>query len=370
MGRLLAIAAVLSGCYSPPSPTCGFICGTGYSCPGGYTCNDEDHRCHLDGTTEHCEAYADADIPDASPYPMVISTTPEANAQGVIINAFVSATFNVPVGNVNSTTFSVVSDGTSLDGFTDVIAEQAVFEPHHLPSGKTVVATITPGITDEAGRSVPMYTWSFQVEVDTVAPTVIGTHPVDGEPQFSPGDQVGVQFSEDVQGTNGIEISSGGVAIPGSWFFDVEQGQYVAQFEPEMGLLPDSAVIDVVVPATITDYAGNPLVPFSMQFTTSDLAPFFEESAPFDMAINVPTDTKIVVTFSKPVTNVDSASFVVNGGLVTGTLASSVAGQVWTFTPDATLPAASMFTVDLTTAITDLVGTPVLAPTQFSFTTL
>ena len=52
-GRLARLAvlsaAALSACYSPPEPACGFVCGSGGSCPDGYACAS-DNVCHRDGT--------------------------------------------------------------------------------------------------------------------------------------------------------------------------------------------------------------------------------------------------------------------------------------------------------------------------------
>lgn len=53
LGRLARLAvlsaAALSACYSPPEPDCGFVCGSGGSCPDGYTCAS-DNVCHRNGT--------------------------------------------------------------------------------------------------------------------------------------------------------------------------------------------------------------------------------------------------------------------------------------------------------------------------------
>ena len=371
MGRLLVWVALVAGCYSAPSPTCGFICGTGGSCPGGYTCNEDDRRCHLDGTTEHCEEFADANLPDASPFPMVVSTSPAPGEQGVSVSATVTATFNVSIANVDTTTFTLESDDVPIDGGASATDNVASYQPNHLPSAKTVVATLTRGVTDDHGRSIAMYSWSFVVETDTTAPTVTMSTPLDGETDVPVGGQlVTIVFSEDVQGTNGIEISTGGTAIPGNWFYGGEPGTYFAQFEPFNGTLPDKSVIDVVVPDTITDFAGNALVPFSMQFTTLDLPPFVLSTQPPVTAINVPTDTTIAVTFSEPVMNVNAATFTVDNGLVTGTFTSNPDGSVWTFTPDAALPAASEIDVQLSTSITDLAGNDMTNPSAFFFTTL
>jgi len=50
LGILLA-GLILAGCYSPYEPDCGFVCGSGGTCPDDYTCNSADNLCHLNGTS-------------------------------------------------------------------------------------------------------------------------------------------------------------------------------------------------------------------------------------------------------------------------------------------------------------------------------
>src|SRR5258707_15188512 len=56
MGRIIValflglVTASGLGCYSPPHPACGFICGTSGQCPADYTCNGIDNVCHLNGS--------------------------------------------------------------------------------------------------------------------------------------------------------------------------------------------------------------------------------------------------------------------------------------------------------------------------------
>ena len=87
--------------------------------------------------------------------------------------------------------------------------------------------------------------------------------------------------------------------------------------------------------------------------------------------MNVATSTTIAVTFSEGVTGVGALSFTVNAnGAVAGSLRPSAGGLVWTFTPTAALPAATLVTVTLTNAITDTSGNALSgAPVTIQFTT-
>ncbi|MCX5744325.1 MAG: hypothetical protein NT062_17685 [Proteobacteria bacterium] len=50
LGWLVLVAGVMTGCYNPPKPACGFFCGPGGACPASYTCNAIDQRCHANGS--------------------------------------------------------------------------------------------------------------------------------------------------------------------------------------------------------------------------------------------------------------------------------------------------------------------------------
>lgn len=69
VGALLALALPGAGvgCYDVPKPQCGFRCGPDESCPEGYTCNEADGRCHLDGSPPSlvCGTVDAAIAPDA-----------------------------------------------------------------------------------------------------------------------------------------------------------------------------------------------------------------------------------------------------------------------------------------------------------------
>lgn len=51
LGILLAGHLILAACYTPYEPACGFVCGSGGTCPDDYTCNTNDSVCHLNGTS-------------------------------------------------------------------------------------------------------------------------------------------------------------------------------------------------------------------------------------------------------------------------------------------------------------------------------
>ena len=51
MSGRTALLLLVSACYAPPEPDCGFICGPSGACPTDYTCNSTDNRCHRNGSS-------------------------------------------------------------------------------------------------------------------------------------------------------------------------------------------------------------------------------------------------------------------------------------------------------------------------------
>lgn len=64
LALLVGLAVLVGpGCYDPPKPDCGFVCGPGGACPDDYTCA-ADNRCHRNGTPASLMC---ATSPDARP---------------------------------------------------------------------------------------------------------------------------------------------------------------------------------------------------------------------------------------------------------------------------------------------------------------
>ena len=119
--------------------------------------------------------------------------------------------------------------------------------------------------------------------------------------------------------------------------------------------------------AGVTDEAIDAAVDASRP--DADVPPTVVSVSPVDGATDVPVAATITVTFDKPVTVADGAILVAAGpNSVAGTV--SVAGAVATFQPTLPLPAGATLSVDVTTQVTDLAGTPLALASTTSFTTI
>jgi len=207
------------------------------------------------------------------------------------------------------------------------------------------------------------------IDGNATAPMVVSTTPANGDVNVSPSSPITIELTQVVEPVNmtTVQILDGATQIPYTSTFN---GTALI-LTPDI-LLPGGHTIQVTLDGlTNTTSLHVPLASTSFSFTTRDnVAPVLALSAPLDLATAVPVTTTIVVTFSEPVAGVDINSFTVFQGVTqqAGSISVNAAADQWTFTPTASLPAASLITVTLTNAIHDLAANA-FTPTMFTFTT-
>lgn len=387
---LVAGLSVTPGCYDVPQPVCGFFCGSGGACPDDYTCNSSDNRCHLNGSApQQCLPLIDAgpiDMPDSigvdvmvdapNPPPTVTNTSPPPNATGVGVGISLSAMFSEDVVGVTSSTFTLFQGATPVAAsvtYSAGLREATLTPSSMLLPNTSYTATLTAAITDQAGAQLTATSWSFTTGTDTLAPSVINRTPQPGATNVSLTTTVTAQFNEPVMGASGttFTLANGATPIPGTVTYTA--GTRTATFTPT-NALPGATLLTATLTSGITDTSSNPLTgaPVTWTFTTvaDTLAPTVTMRTPAPGAAMVSTGTMIVATFSEPVQNVTPTTFTVNdGAAVTGTLASSNGGRIWTFTPSAALANNATVTVTLSTGITDLASNALAAPVTWMFGT-
>lgn len=172
--RILAIClGLVTACYSPPKPDCGFRCSVNGECPSDYFCAS-DQICHHIGTPEStvCAVDARPDTPhpiDAVPHdadttpPQVFQTMPAQNVAGVATSTTIRVEFTEPVLNVNTSTFLVSANSVPISGtVTKIDFWNYEFTPTALlPANGTIAVTLTNGIYDQSGNPLGSYTYNF-----------------------------------------------------------------------------------------------------------------------------------------------------------------------------------------------------------------
>ncbi len=308
--------------------------------------------------------------------PAVTNRTPAPNATNVALSSTVTAQFSEAVMGVSLTTFTLADGANAIAGSVTYTAatRTATFTPTgSLPAGRTLTATLTSGITDTSSNALSgaPVTWTFTTVADTTAPTVQTRMPGPGATAVSTATNIVVLFDEPVMNVTATTFTvNDGAAVTGTLTSAMSGREWT--FTPSAALTPNVSVT-VTLTTGIADLAGNALAaPVTWMFTTAPdtTAPTVTMRTPAPNATMVATGTTIVATFSEPVMGVTTSTFTVNNGsAVAGSLASTMGGRVWTFTPTAALPNNSTVTVTLTTGISDLAGNALASAVSWMFTT-
>lgn len=250
------------------------------------------HDGSMDGGTQVADAIADNASPPPSdagrdaakdanpntPPPVLVSTSPAADATLVLLGAAITATFSKPLdpGTVTSTTFtlrSTVSPEAPLAGTIEVSGSTVSFEPAApLESGTTYSAEIGRAVTDEAHIALAeSLSWSFTT---VPAPTVETAYPLDGKVGVGTGGTVTLVFSapmnvatvsvqpEDGPCTGAFQVHAGGdICVGGSVAASNEDRTFV--FTPATSFASETNHT-VTIGAAATSSLGAPAIPYAM----------------------------------------------------------------------------------------------------------
>jgi methionine-rich copper-binding protein CopC len=303
--------------------------------------------------------------------PMVTSTSPVNGSTNVSVAANLTVGFSEVVTGVNGTTFTLTGPAGLVAATIGSAAMSATLNPiHQLLPNTTYSYALTTAIVDLATNPLVAFNATFTTGTDLISPSVIGRVPNNGATNQPVNSVVLVDFDENVTNANDTTIRLvAGVSVPAIVTY-VGAPMFRATLTPELQLAANTTYI-VDIASMLQDASGNMFgtPPVTWTFTTGadTIVPRVLSTTPVDNATDVAVIESISVAFDEPVVGVDATSFVVmNAGA--GTLASSAGGRIWTFTPDAPMPANTTVTIMLTMGIEDAAGND-LVPFTFDFTT-
>ena len=210
-----------------------------------------------------------------------------AGATDLPINRVSTVTFNEAMNPLSITTppsFTVTAAGNPVPGTVtySVASKTATFTP----TGGTFAAntlftsTVTVAATDLAGNPMAaqyVWTWSTGATLDTTAPTVLSTVPVNGAINVPLNQIVTATFSEEMDPvtiTNiTFTVTGPGLPIPGG-LVSYDPLTKIATFSPDADLAPSSTYTGTITTGA-KDLAGNALASnYVWTFTTgTGLAP-------------------------------------------------------------------------------------------------
>jgi len=180
-------------------------------------------------------------------------------------------------------------------------------------------------ITDLAGNPLIPHSIYFVIRdttIDATRPRIVLTHPDSGSIYVSLSANIGVWFSKPIIDTT---INASSVSITG-WdgssfrtysFNRICPMLNFCVLDPILNFRP-SEEITVRFDSTIRDNSGNPLIPKVIVFRTQGvdtLNPVVVFTTPDSGAVNVPSNTKISVQFSRDMdtTTIDSTNVIISG---------------------------------------------------------
>jgi hypothetical protein len=227
------------------------------------------------------DAAADATAP-------IIALTVPANLEtGIAINTKITATFSEAMdpSTIDTATFTMVQGIVPVSGAVTYAGLVATFTPtDNLADTTTYTATITTTAEDLNGNALAankVWTFDTGAVLDTTAPTVTLTGPVDLATGAALNKKVQATFSEAMDPltitTATFTLKQGATAVPGT----VAYVGLVATFTPT-DLLSEDLTYTATIKTGAKDLAGNALVvpaagglpkPNPWTFTTVDVLP-------------------------------------------------------------------------------------------------
>lgn len=331
--------------------------------------------------------------------PFVVSEwTPTDGSTGVLRESNVTAKFSEAINETtlvyDSTIYLKDSGGTTVPAALtySALTRTATINPTaNLEWGETYTATVTTGVQNDVGDYLEYQKqWSFTVEAE-VHPYVTSTIPASGATgvsKSSPG--IRATFSEqvfNVTTTTFTLVQVGFGAVAGTVAEEGGSGGTVWNFTPTVLPLIDGVEYQVTIKGTGGSYvydddglalvaSSGSLVPADKVWsfwTAPDIPPAVLAVSPAEDATGVPINATISAVFSKVIKDSTLAgNFQVrdpSSTLVAGTIEWDSGSNTATFTPTAQLNYNRVYTVTLTTGITDEEDNPITAEKVWSFKT-
>ena len=164
------------------------------------------------GTTYHVRAYLTSTINtvygEDRPFttkglPAVNATFPFRDANNVVVNAVISATFNqkMDISSITTSTFILKQGSTAITGSVGYSGLMATFIPsNNLSGGLVYTATITTGVKSAGGAALPMnYEWSFATMPLPESPSSLLVSPASGF-------QINLSWADNSNNEDGFKI--------------------------------------------------------------------------------------------------------------------------------------------------------------------
>jgi hypothetical protein len=305
----------------------------------------------------------------------VIYTIPLDLATGVALNSTVNVTFSAAMDPATFTiaTFTLTQGTTPVSGTVTYAGATATFTPaSNLAAGTVYTATITTGVKDPAGKApAANHVWTFTTgtALDTTAPTVGSTNPLDVATGVLLNSTVNATFSEVMSPATltiaTFTLKQGATPVSGT----VTYLGTTSSFKPASNLAAGT-IYTATITTGVKDLAGNALAADKVwSFTTGTTT----AAGPAPVVLGTAGNYVILAKSAISTTGVTAvtgnlglspaaASFITGFSLIADatnvfSTSSLVTGQV--FAADYAVPTPTNLTtavLDMMTAYTDAAG--------------
>ena len=318
--------------------------------------------------------------------PTVSQITPTNSATDVAVNSVIVVRFpeRMQPESVVADTVRLLEGTLPLQGTITLSSDRLsiTFAPSARLTPTTDYTVQVQNLRDEAGNKMTaLFTSAFRtgVFVDTEAPTVLTTSFPNGASGVPVNAPYTVEFSERMDPatltttTFSLRDNTTGLNVAG--MIQVDPGRQSASFVPNAPLAIGRSH-SVFLTSGIKDAAGNALgargFSFTTAFTPDTTRPTFLSGSPAAGDTGVPINALVTLQFDEPLNLVNykpGIQISAAGTPVAGAFALSDGNRRVTFTSASALSPDTLFTVNITSAVTDLVGNPLNNPASFTFRT-
>ncbi|HEY9052128.1 MAG TPA: ice-binding family protein [Gammaproteobacteria bacterium] len=212
----------------------------------------------------------------------------------------------------------------------------------------------------------------------SVVPSVTETSPIDTAIAVALNSKVTATFSEAMDATtiDTVSFTGTGAGEPAlTGIVSLDAASNTASFTPGSNLTPDT-VYTAMLTSNVKSSAGTALAAnyvwsFTSGTTVDSVLPTASSTNPADAATGFAINRSVTVNFSEALdpATVNTSSFTLSNGGTPVSGVVSYSNRVATFNPASDLTPSTVYTVTLTTAITDLAANPLTANVVWSFTT-
>ena len=304
--------------------------------------------------------------------PVVSATNPIDGAFGVPLRQIITATFNEEMNpsTIDQSSFIVTVAGVPVSGVVTYSGTTATFTPAtRLTINTLYMGRIKTSVKDVKGNALQAdYVWTFTTGL---SPLVVLTDPVNLAVGVGLNKVITATFNMSMNpltlNASTFTVKQGAIAVLGT----ITYAGTMVSFTPASPLA-ENKVYTCTITTGAANIVGTELANDYVWTFTTGLSPIVVSTDPVNNATGVALNKVVSATFNMPMNplTLTASSFTVKQGATTILGVISYSGSTVSFTPTLPLEANKTYTATITTAATNVAGSPLAANYVWNFTTV